>query len=217
MEVIDKKVLIKEVVGASADLVFFVKNLPKKLLFQDDGALHSGIEISQTGDNGFVFFRASRQGLDQLETLDRYIEGVWPRTTRVPKRIPNQVIIGNAASPALTSIEMENRFADLYKMRFLDLKIPTDLEAPVINEKTVADEIADTYKNEDVFDPTAPQEKPVRQEVEKEVPPPLVKRFGTPVNCAECGFEAKNNQSLMMHIRHKHTSKKKEAATISSG
>jgi len=109
MDMIDKKVLIKEAKGGLADLIYSVKNIPKSLLFQKNGKLHPGIKKSQTGDNGFLFERYDREGNQRLKTLDRYIEAVWPRKDTLPMRIPNQSVVGLGSSPALTKARLEER------------------------------------------------------------------------------------------------------------
>jgi len=212
MEVIAKKVLIKEATGGVADLIFSVKNLPKDLLFDKNGAIHRGIKRSQTGDNGFLFERYDREGDDRLKTLDRYIDAVWPRTKSLPKRIPNQSVIGLGSSPALTMSQMEERIEGDYGVRFLDLPIPRDEDVPSFENVSESKHVTKTFQDDGYYDPNQPPvvgPSRIASEVKTEPRPAGSK-------CIACPYIAKNNAGLAAHIRHKHkTSTKKEAAVPS--
>jgi len=212
MEVIDKKVLIKEAKPGLADLVFSVKNLPKSILFDKNGDLHRGIKKSQTGDNGFVFEQYDREGSDRLKMLDRYIDSIWPRTKSLPKRIPNQSVVGLGSSPALTMPQLEERIENDYGVRFLNLPIPQDEDVPSFENVTEAKHVVKTFHDDEYFDPDT---KKIPKMPVEEKPVPVL----DPFKCLGCNFVGFNKQSLAGHIRHHHSPKKKkeEAAAISSG
>lgn len=241
MEIIDKKVLIKEAItGVAADRIFSVKNLPKSLLYDKNGTLLPGIRVSQTGDNGFVFERYDREGDDRLKTLDRYIDRIWTKTPKTPERIPNQSVPDLASSPALTKSQLEERTENLFGVRFLDLPIPNDQDVPSFESVSESKHVTKTFQDEDYFDPTQKVEKKMavvepekpfvlNQTIEEKQPqvnqPPVDQprvdqpRVDQPVDlkCVGCGFQSKNKQSLRMHLHHKHNVSLKKEAAISSG
>lgn len=47
-----------------------------------------GIELSQTGDGGYVFHTALNEAYARLQTIDRYIHAKMPVAERIPTRIP---------------------------------------------------------------------------------------------------------------------------------
>lgn len=47
-----------------------------------------GIELSQTGDEAYVFFTQNNEGKNRLQDIDRYIQSVMPVAERIPVRIP---------------------------------------------------------------------------------------------------------------------------------
>lgn len=47
-----------------------------------------GIEMSQTGDEAFVFFIQNNEGKQRLLEIDRYIQQNMPVAERIPARIP---------------------------------------------------------------------------------------------------------------------------------
>lgn len=59
--------------------------------------LHEGIEMSATGDGGYVFNTMYNESADRLHEVDRYIRENSPPTDRLPRRIPY------AAQPGLMS------------------------------------------------------------------------------------------------------------------
>lgn len=105
-----ENVLIKEVTGFG-DKVFVVSRLPKSLLYvkaqeqkpvvvtmpngskdqvlQPTGKivdeLLPGIEMSQTGDGGFVFWDKN-EAKQHLKAIDKWISQICPPTMRIPER-----------------------------------------------------------------------------------------------------------------------------------
>lgn len=47
-----------------------------------------GIELSQTGDEAYVFFVQNNEGKQRLQEIDRYIQQVMPVAERIQTRIP---------------------------------------------------------------------------------------------------------------------------------
>jgi len=99
-----KDVLIKEVRGGG-DRVFIINKLPKDMLYrvgrdmipigqqqylQPSGAvtddLLPGVEMSQTGDGGYVFFIRNQEGKQRLAVIDEYVRTHWPSNRPLPKR-----------------------------------------------------------------------------------------------------------------------------------
>lgn len=119
-----ENVLIKEVTGFG-DKVFVVSRLPKSLLYQKakemkpvvvtlpNGSkdqvlqpterivdeLLPGIEMSQTGDGGFVFWDKN-ESKQHLKDIDRWITQVCPPTMRIPEREFYARVPKDQSSPA---------------------------------------------------------------------------------------------------------------------
>lgn len=100
------------------DYVFIVRNLPKRLVYQEvpkmvqridrdgysDGtlvpdpsgekveALLEGIEESRNGDGSLVFITKREVGKKALEAIDQYIAGTLPRDVVIPKRVPYSMV-----------------------------------------------------------------------------------------------------------------------------
>lgn len=118
------EVFIKEVTDAGIDMVSIVRNLPKKLIYDEvpatvtrydrdgytDGtqmvdpsgkkkeALKEGLEYSQT-DDGSILFRVSYEpGKIALATIDQYIAGTLPRDVMIPSRVPYPMQKGDTRS-----------------------------------------------------------------------------------------------------------------------
>lgn len=125
MEII-KEALIKECGNMFHDRVFVVENLPRKFLYGmsvkmvprlregfSDGSLvpdpkgelietlHEGIEMSPTGDDGFMFWNGVQESENRLQDIDRFIERTLPRDARIPVRVEYAQRIGDAASPPM--------------------------------------------------------------------------------------------------------------------
>jgi hypothetical protein len=121
-----KEVLIKECGAGYHDRVFIVENLPKKFLYEKTAkmvsqkdkegfhtgslvpspagemvdTLYPGLEESQTGDKGIVFWTTNAESVRRLKEIDRYIEGVFPRDARLEERVDNATQKGSPnASP----------------------------------------------------------------------------------------------------------------------
>lgn len=126
MEEMLTEVLIKECGNMFHDKVFIVENLPKKFLYEKtvkmvqrvidgyrDGTkvpdpsgelvdtLYPGVEKSPTGDGGYMFWKNDRESSDRLNDIDRYIERILPRDSRLVARVPNAQQIGAINSAAL--------------------------------------------------------------------------------------------------------------------
>lgn len=65
-----------------------------------------GIEMSQTGDNAYVFFTAYNEAKGRLQDIDRYIQQTMPVAERVQPRIPysSQPGVMSAAPRPLSQI-----------------------------------------------------------------------------------------------------------------
>jgi len=213
MEVIDKKVLIKEVRPGSVDRIFSVKNLPKHLIFGKDGELLPGVLYSQTGDNGIVFERYDRESNDRLNTVDRYIDAVWPRTKTLPKRILNQSVPSISSSPALTMAQLEERMLSNYGVSYLELPIVEDRDAPSFEPMTEAKHVAQSYQDNGYYDgkDKVEQKQEVEDEPEEEIEE--VEKAVQSLTCVACKKKLKTLTALKTHITKMH--KIKEAATSS--
>lgn len=213
MQIIDKKVLIKEVVPGRQDSIYAVKNLPASILFDQGGRLLDGVEKSQTGDGAFVFHVASRQGKDRLATVDRYIDSVWPRTKQLPKRIPNAQQPALSHSPSLTVSELESRMVDIYGFPYLDLPIPAKEDIPRFENKSANVITSETYQRDDYFKGDIKKNKASASE-EKGTPVNSKEAQEIQMKCVGCGFKAKDKRGLLAHIRIKHDVKKVKNATV---
>lgn len=117
------EVFIKEQHESGIDRVFFVKNLPKHLIYRKvakmvqrydrdgytDGTLMpdpsgekvdgllEGLEHSQT-DDGSVVFSQSESGKNALKAIDAYINGTLPRDVIVPGRVDYPLDPSNSRS-----------------------------------------------------------------------------------------------------------------------
>jgi len=209
MEVIDKKVLIKEVRPGSVDRIFSVKNLPKHLIFGKEGELLPGVLYSQTGDNGIVFERYNREANDHLNTLDRYIDAVWPRSKTLPKRILNQSVIGLSSSPALTMAQLEERMLNDYGVPYLELPIVEDKDAPSFDNITEAKHVAKSYQDDSYYNRESDQgdKNEPKEEIQE------VQEAVQSLTCVACKKQLKTLTALKTHITKMH--KIKEAATSS--
>jgi hypothetical protein len=186
-EYIEKLVLIKEVGGGSQDRIYEVRNLPKSLLFGDDNKLLGGIEISQTGDGGFVFFGRTDESKRRLSTIDRYISGIYPRTQTLPRRIPNAQEPGRMSSNALTRNQLQDRFKDMFGVPYVDLPIP-EHDMPKHENKSVNQLAAESFGDE--------EPKVVSRQPDRNTERALM--------CNLCDFVAKNTTALKVHIARKH-------------
>lgn len=65
-----------------------------------------GIEKSQTGDEGFVFYVNLNEAKARLQEIDRYIQSVIPAADRIPRRVPysTQPGVMTAAPKALSQL-----------------------------------------------------------------------------------------------------------------
>lgn len=107
------EVFIKEVNDLGTDKVIIVRNLPKKLIYQEvrkmvqrvdrdgysDGTLVpapngamvevllEGLELSRNGDGSIVFNTKREPGRIALAAVDKYIQGTLPRDVLVPERV----------------------------------------------------------------------------------------------------------------------------------
>jgi hypothetical protein len=108
------EVMIKEMTNRGIDMVFIVRNLPKRLIYQEvpkmvqridrdgysDGtlvvdpkgerveALLDGLEVSRNGDGSIVFNSKRDVCRMAIEAIDQFIAGTLPRDVVVPKRVP---------------------------------------------------------------------------------------------------------------------------------
>lgn len=113
MEEMIKEVLLKELHESGIDQVFFVQNLPKRLIYRkvpkmvqrydrdgySDGtmvvdreggmveALLDGLEFSQNGDDSILFPMGRESAKNALKAIDAYIAGTLPRDVVIPKRV----------------------------------------------------------------------------------------------------------------------------------
>jgi len=186
---IQGRVLIKEVRGGSADRVFEVAGLPRELLYDGDGKIHEGIEVSQTGDGGFVFFTKRGMAKERLVIIDRYIESLYPRTRILPKRISIARTPGDPRSSPMSQPELEERFRAQFQVPFVNL--PMDQDIPDFRQRSSNQLAADSYRKTTISSDVKKEDKPV----------PSV------VQCAECDFVGKNKRSLGFHITRVHRSK----------
>lgn len=118
------EVLIKAVTDAGIDMVYIVRNLPKRLLYREvpkmvqrldrdgysDGTLTvdpsgekvedllEGLEPSQTDDGSILFYLGREPGKFALEAIDQYIAGTLPRDVAIPKRVPYPMTPGDSRS-----------------------------------------------------------------------------------------------------------------------
>lgn len=111
-----ENVLIKEVTGGG-DKVFIINKLPKTMLYKAEremvplgkdqtdqptgeviDKLLPGIELSQTGDDGYTFHDIA-EAKKRLAAIDRYIRGLWPHTKPLPRREYLAMQPGHPASP----------------------------------------------------------------------------------------------------------------------
>ena len=109
-----EEVMIKEMTNSGIDMVYIVRNLPKRLLYREvpkmvqrvdrdgycDGTmipdrsgeivedLLEGLEVSRNGDGSIVFYTKREIGRSHLEAIDQYIAGTLPRDVVIPKRVP---------------------------------------------------------------------------------------------------------------------------------
>lgn len=190
-EYIEAKVLIKEAMTGNQDKIFCVKGLPKGMIYGDNGKIHRGIEISQTGDGSFVFFTNEREGKERLKLIDNYIESVYPRTRVAPKRIVNATMPGVSSSGPLTASQLEQKYESAYGVPYVDLPRP---EVPFsTGSKTTTEMAIDTFK-EDGY----------QRSDQASQPKPVETATASNLFCAQCDFIAKNKKSLVMHINVKH-------------
>lgn len=114
MDELLNEVLIKEITDAGIDKVFYVQNLPKRLIYMKipkmvtrydrdgytdgtqvvdpmggfvDGLL-DGLEHSQCGDQAIHFIMGRETARNALKAVDAYIAGTLPRDVVLPKRVP---------------------------------------------------------------------------------------------------------------------------------
>lgn len=127
MDEILREVLIKMCGNRLHDKIIIIENLPKKFLFEKtrkmivqrdregftDGTmmvdpsgemietLRPGIEKSQTGDGGLVFFSMDQESMTRFADIMRYIEVNFSRDHRIPSFVDNAQQIGNPATGPL--------------------------------------------------------------------------------------------------------------------
>lgn len=120
MDEVLKEVLLKKCGNRIHDQVLIVENLPRKFLFEEtrklvpkkdregwlDGTmtvdpsgemvwtLYPGIERSQSGDGGFIFWTNEQESDGRLKDIMRYIDGVFPRDQRLPSFVDNAQLRG---------------------------------------------------------------------------------------------------------------------------
>lgn len=109
-----KEVFIKELHESGIDHVFYVENLPKRLIYRQvpkmvqridrdgysdgtmvvdpsgelvDGLLE-GLELSQSGDGAIVFPMNREPARFALQAIDAFIAGTLPRDVVLPRRVP---------------------------------------------------------------------------------------------------------------------------------
>lgn len=124
MEETLKEVFIKELHESGVDRVFYVCNLPKRLIYRSvpkmvvrydrdgytdgttvvdpdgqmvDGLL-DGLEHSQNGDGAIVFPMQMENAKLALKAIDAYIQGTLPRDIVVPSRVPYPIDPTNSRS-----------------------------------------------------------------------------------------------------------------------
>lgn len=114
MEEVIKEVFIKEIHESGIDMVYYVQNLPKRLIYQKvpkmvqrydrdgytdgtivpDGSgekvdgLLDGLEYSQNGDGAINFPMVRETARQALRAIDAFIAGTLPRDIVLPKRVP---------------------------------------------------------------------------------------------------------------------------------
>lgn len=117
------EVFVKAVTETGIDMVFIVRNLPKKLIYREvpkmvqrvdrdgysDGAqvpdpsgekmedLLDGLEHSQN-DEAILFYVTREPGKFALQAIDRYIAGTLPRDVAIPLRVPYPMQPGDPRS-----------------------------------------------------------------------------------------------------------------------
>lgn len=117
-------VLIKAITNTGLDMVFVVRNLPKRLIYTEvpstdtiydrdgytDGTqrvnpskplkevLLEGLSHSQTHDKAILFETGREPGKLALEAIDQYISGTLPRDVVIPKRVPYALAPGDPRS-----------------------------------------------------------------------------------------------------------------------
>lgn len=175
MEVI-KEALIKECGNMYHDKVFIVENLPKKFLYERtaklihrvdkegnrDGyytpdpngeteyTLLPGIEMSQTGDGGYVFWKGVLESENRLKDLDRFIERSLPRDMRIPARIVYAQQTGNPSSPPIPVNQIPR------------VQLPAPVE-PVVAAPVVPVAVAVAAVAGQIKDPVVVDAKPITQ------------------------------------------------------
>jgi len=126
MEGIIKEALIKVVTGNGPDRVMIVENLPKRLIYQRSpkmvpvmkegyateaemvvpgefvDQLRDGIEMSQTGDGGFVFNMNLNEAALRLKELDQYVERNTARDEKLVQRVSYAEDPSDPRSPVIS-------------------------------------------------------------------------------------------------------------------
>lgn len=93
-----KSLLYKQAIKLMVDFTTPQQNLVPEFQLDERGRkiptgaktdeLLPGIELSQTGDGGYVFFVQNNEGKMRLADIDRYLQATMPVSERVPVRIP---------------------------------------------------------------------------------------------------------------------------------
>lgn len=122
MEEIFKEVLVKKCGNRRHDQVMVIENLPRKFLFEQtrkmiqridrdgypDGTmvvdpsgaliwtLYQGIEKSQTGDGGYLFWVGDQESENRLKDIMRYVDMSFPRDQRIPEFVDNAQMRGES-------------------------------------------------------------------------------------------------------------------------
>ena len=118
------EVFIKAVTDSGIDMVFILRNLPKKFIYREvpktvtrydrdvytDGTqmvdpsgamkeeLLDGLEHSQTEDGSILVRTGLEPGKTALVAIDRYIAGTLPRDVVIPERVPYPMQVGDPRS-----------------------------------------------------------------------------------------------------------------------
>lgn len=142
------EVFIKEMTNRGIDTVYIVRNLPKRLIYQEvprmvqridrdgysdgtlvvdpaggkDEALLDGLEVSRNGDGSIVFNSKRDVCRMALEAIDQYIAGTLPRDVVVPKRV------------AYPSQPGDTRSGTIPKHMIPAIDLPKPIEASVVAE-----------------------------------------------------------------------------------